>query len=251
MPSRRTPPRSRAGTTRGPTVPAHRCCPTRGTAGSAARAVLSAPRARTAPAGCRRSCRDRDPTPFPRRRCPWRGTAGAGSPVPGGPPGSPRARGRGPRPSRSGNSRRVSRALRWRRRWSWGRRQGPAPRAARRGGTQARDDAWWLLSCFDGGAAGGGVCAGAEFALGEVVERTAGDVGDVDVVVLGEGAQHVLPDLLLGDAALPRLHQIPHGEQDTGLPHGGVDGGSEVRVEDHELAGRFAHAFFGGFDDVG
>jgi len=57
--------------------------------------------------------------------------------------------------------------------------------------------------------------AGAGLALGAVVEAPSGPVGEVDVVVLGELAQDVLPDQLLGDAAFARLAQVPDRQQDA------------------------------------
>src|SRR5437879_791954 len=57
--------------------------------------------------------------------------------------------------------------------------------------------------------------AGAGLALDDVIESAARDVGELDVVVLRELAQDVLPDLLLGDAALARLAQVARSEEHT------------------------------------
>src|SRR3989442_12156314 len=92
--------------------------------------------------------------------------------------------------------------------------------------------------------------AGAGLALGAVVEAGGGPVGEVDVVVLGELAQDVLPDQLLGDAALARLAQVPDRQQAPVLADARVHRGGQVRVEDHEFPARFLDALLGRLDDL-
>src|SRR5207247_10796602 len=84
----------------------------------------------------------------------------------------------------------------------------------------------------------------------QIVGRAPRDVGEIDVVMLGDLAEDVLPDLLLGDAPAPRLHKVTQRQLHAVLGDAGVHGRRQVRVEDHELAGRLPDALFGRLDDV-
>src|SRR5256886_9137086 len=99
-------------------------------------------------------------------------------------------------------------------------------------------------------AAGELARARAGLALGDVVEPAARDVGELDVVVLRELAQDVLPDLLLGDATLAWLAQVAQREQHAAVVPARVHSRGEVRVEDHELPRRFPAALLGGSRDL-
>jgi len=91
--------------------------------------------------------------------------------------------------------------------------------------------------------------AGVGFALGCVVVEALGGVGEVDVVVFGEGVEDGFPDLLLGAAAFAGIAEVADGEHDATVLDAGVDGGGEFVVEDHELLGGVTHLLLSCFAD--